>query len=207
VFVCYEQVCQNCEVLAQFVVSANVQPSKIDAQCLQGIPKDLINDVINLKFGSGLDGLSDLIAIAPRKEAARELQPSSTAIMNDPSMGDPVDSMCFFKTIMGPGETEESCEIADIAGDVAKAQGNDDRNTITSEDKQIEDDRSLEQIMGFATDMNVQTGDIGQNVEEILQVILGSRYLRGSSTSHVSVKQVKYPLVQITTPRLFLYFH
>lgn len=150
---------------------------------MHGIPKDLINDVINLKFGSGLDGLSDLIAGAPRKESApaavRESQVSGAAIMNDPSMGDPADSMCFFKQIMGPGEAEESCEIAEIVSEVAKAAQAADENNDTSvnaEDKQhqTDEERSLEQLMGFATDMNVQTADIGQNVDEILQVRLSS---------------------------------
>ncbi|XP_003424599.1 KAT8 regulatory NSL complex subunit 1 isoform X2 [Nasonia vitripennis] len=176
------KVCQNREILAQFVVSANVQPSKIDEQCLYGIPKDLINDVINLKFGSGFDSLSDLIAGAPRKESApaavRKSQVSGgAAIMNDPSMGDSADSMCFFKQIMGPGEAEESCEIAEIVGEAAKAgqsvDENNDETTANAEDKQQTDEevRSLEQLMGFDSDMNVQSADIGQNVEELLQVI------------------------------------
>ncbi|XP_057330219.1 uncharacterized protein LOC130670753 isoform X2 [Microplitis mediator] len=62
------QVCQNREVLAKFVVSANVQPSKIDEQCLRGISKDLIRDVINSQYVSKFGSLSmftngtDLIA-------------------------------------------------------------------------------------------------------------------------------------------------
>ncbi|XP_044584507.1 uncharacterized protein LOC123265005 isoform X1 [Cotesia glomerata] len=62
------QVCQNREVLAKFVVSASVQPSKIDEQCLRGISKDLIRDVINSQYASKFESLSmftngtDLIA-------------------------------------------------------------------------------------------------------------------------------------------------
>lgn len=84
------QVCQNREILSKFVVPANVQPSKIDEQCLRGISKDLIRDVINSKYANDLDSLSaftnasDLIgsrngaaclqqkAAAPAAEAAEE---------------------------------------------------------------------------------------------------------------------------------------
>lgn len=52
------QVCQNREILTKFVVPANVQPSKIDEQCLRGISKDLIRDVINSKYANNLDSLS-----------------------------------------------------------------------------------------------------------------------------------------------------
>lgn len=175
--------------MAQFVVSANVQPSEIDEQCLQGIPKDLINDVINLKFGNGLDGLSDLIgAVLPRKEVAAASASAAVArttttntgagIMSDPSMGDdPADSMCIFKSIMGPGETEEACEIADIVGEVAGVQGVTDVNdALISSEKQTEEDRALEeQIMGIAADLNAQSVDATvPNVDELLQVGISS---------------------------------
>lgn len=171
--------------MAQFVVSANVQPSEIDEQCLHGISKDLINDVINLKFGNGLGGLSDLIgAVLPRKEEVASASTavaktittnSGAAIMSDhPSVGDdPADSMCILKNIMGPGEADESCDIADIAGEVAGVQGVVNANdTIHVAEKQTDEERDLEeQIMGLAAGLNVQSGDAGVNVDEFLQVI------------------------------------
>ncbi|XP_058808683.1 KAT8 regulatory NSL complex subunit 1, partial [Phymastichus coffea] len=172
-------VCQNREVVDQFVVSANVQPTTIDEQCLQGIPKDLLNDVIKLKFGSGFEGLSELIGVAAatvQQQPTTRLKPavSSAAIMSSeqPSMAESVDSMCFFnQNIMGPNQvttTTNDADIDHISQQVAKEQPIDD----DPEDKeQIEDERSLEQIMGFASDINVQPGDISQNVEDILQVI------------------------------------
>lgn len=85
---------------------------------------------------------------------------------------DPADSMCIFKTIMGPGEADESCEIADVVGEVAEVQGADVNDTIINTEKQSDEDRALEeQIMGLAAGLNVQSGGV-PNVDELLQVIL-----------------------------------
>lgn len=190
------QVCQNREVLAQFVVSANVQPTTIDEQCLQGLPKDLLNDVIKLKFGSGLEGLSELIGVAATVQQQQQQPPTSrlkqqqqqpasaavsAAIMSSeqrPMAEPPADSMCFFdQNIMdGTGSTgqvvsanddddDAAAAIERIAQQVAK-EPTDERD----KQQQLEDERSLEQIMSFASDINVQPGDISQNVEDILQV-------------------------------------
>ena len=159
------QICQNREVLAKFVVSANVQPSKIDDQFLLGISKDLIRDVINSKYSSGLDNLSgfangsDLIADKAFTELEDErpvvpdsCEPQTTnIIMNDPSMGDQPDNMCFLKSSVDVPLTDSGA---------------------ASDDKTLD----VDQIMGFdekvTPDANVPgVTDIGQNVEEILQVI------------------------------------
>ena len=166
------KICQNREVLAKFVVSANVQPSKIDDQFLLGVSKDLIRDVINSKFSSGLDNLSgfenlsgfangsDLISdkdFAFEKDLEDELpvvpdkEPQTTVIiMNDPSMDEQADNMCFLKSSDVP--------LADSGP--------------TSDEKTLD----VDQIMGFGdekiTDPSAsEVTDIGENVEDILQVI------------------------------------
>ncbi|KOX77327.1 KAT8 regulatory NSL complex subunit 1 [Melipona quadrifasciata] len=161
------QVCQNREILAKFVVSANVQPSKIDEQCLHGISKDLIRDVINSKYANDLDSLStfthgsDLITKALIKQDCGQLDiPGSPekkvtdTIMNDPSMGDQADNMGFLKS---------SADLPLVGSETA----GDNKNL------------DVDQIMAFGTDITADNeqcnmsnvSDIGQNVEEILQVI------------------------------------
>ncbi|KAG7189615.1 hypothetical protein KM043_017297 [Ampulex compressa] len=162
------QVCQNREILAKFVVSANVQPSKIDEQCLRGISKDLIRDVINSKYANDLDSLStftnesDLIVkkVLLKQDCERPVTPDSPEqkvtdiIMNDPSMGDQADNMGFLKT---------SADLPLVGSETA----GDNKNL------------DVDQIMAFSTDMTTDSeqcnmgnvGDIGHNVEEILQVI------------------------------------
>ncbi|KZC06861.1 PREDICTED: uncharacterized protein LOC107195137 [Dufourea novaeangliae] len=162
------QVCQNREILAKFVVSANVQPSKIDEQCLHGISKDLIRDVINSKYANDLDSLStfthgsDLIT---KQSLIKEdcAQPDTLdspdkkvtdIIMNDPSMGDQADNMGFLKS---------SADLPLVGSEAA----GDNKNL------------DVDQIMAFNTDITTDTeqcnmgnvSDIGHNVEEILQVI------------------------------------
>ncbi|XP_012283336.1 uncharacterized protein LOC105701285 [Orussus abietinus] len=122
------EVCQKREVLAQFVVSASVQPSKIDEQCLSGVSRELIRDVINSKYSSDLDSLSafasglDLITRSSRSLVRRvgEEQPTEQArpasseakatstMMSDPSMGDrrPDDEMGFLKSSVEVSATE-----------------------------------------------------------------------------------------------------
>ncbi|XP_076763735.1 non-specific lethal 1 [Xylocopa sonorina] len=162
------QVCQNHEILAKFVVSANVQPSKIDEQCLHGISKDLIRDVINSKYANDLDSLytfthgSDLITKKalidqdckqPDIPASPEKKVTDT-IMNDPSMGDQADNMGFLKS---------SADLPLVSSETA----GDNKNL------------DVDQIMAFGTDIatdNEQCNmgnvdDIGQNVEDILRVI------------------------------------
>lgn len=172
------QVCQNRQVLAKFVVSANVQPSKIDDQCLRGISKELIRDVINSRYANGLDTLSafkkkssNLIGrkdlgetdIEVELESERPVvldsldQKVTDIIMNDPSMGDQQDNMGFLKSnIDVPLAANESL-------------------TISSE-KNIDVDDQIMNFSGVMPSENEQcsssgVGDIGQNVEEILQVI------------------------------------
>ncbi|XP_023318944.1 KAT8 regulatory NSL complex subunit 1 isoform X2 [Trichogramma pretiosum] len=164
------KICQDHEVLAQFVVSANVQPTKIDDQCLHGIPKDLINDVINLKFSSGLDSLSDLIinkkdSLAVAAEETEVGDEYRDAIMSDQSMDDQANNMCFFKSIPYPtGTPEEEQESRNISTDSMTAAAS---STLNVQEKQNDvDEDGLEQIMGFA-----QTVDLGHNVDDILQVI------------------------------------
>lgn len=161
------QVCQNREILAKFVVSANVQPSKIDEQCLHGISKDLIRDVINSKYANDLDSLStfthgsDLITKALIKQDCGQLDiPGSPekkvtdTIMNDPSMGDQADNMGFLKS---------SADLPLVGSETV----GDNKNL------------DVDQIMAFGTDITADNeqcnmsnvSDIGQNVEEILQVI------------------------------------
>lgn len=177
------EVCQNREILTKFVVPANVQPSKIDEQCLRGISKDLIRDVINSKYANNLDSLSafasasDLIG---SKTGVADLQQQATAaaeakedfeqpvtlpdadhakgkvidfIMNDPSMGDQTNNMGFLKS------------SADLSLVATETEAGDNKNL------------DVDQIMAFDTDITAEqcnianVADIGHNVEEILQVI------------------------------------
>lgn len=162
------QICQNREILAKFVVSANVQPSKIDEQCLHGISKDLIRDVINSKYANDLDSLSafthgsDLIAKKAliQQDCERPDTPGSPGkkatdiIMNDPSMGDQTDNMGFLKS---------SADLPLVVSETA------------ADNKNLD----VDQIMAFGADITTDSeqcnmgsvGDIGQNVEDILQVI------------------------------------
>ncbi|CAK9797138.1 KAT8 regulatory NSL complex subunit 1 [Anthophora quadrimaculata] len=162
------QVCQNREILAKFVVSANVQPSKIDEQCLHGISKDLIRDVINSKYANDLDSLSTFThgsdLITKKALIKKDCEQPTTldspeekvtdTIMNDPSMGDQADNMGFLKS-----STDLPLVGSETVGD----------------NKNLD----VDQIMAFGTDITTDNeqcnmgnvGDIGQNVEEILQVI------------------------------------
>lgn len=163
------QVCHDREILAKFVVSANVQPSKIDEQYLHGVSKDLIRYVINSKYANSLDNLStythgsDLILreIFTDQDCKRPVTPDSPkkkeidTIMNDPSMGDHADNMGFLKT-------NDDLSLVESA-------------TVEGDNKNLD----VDQIMAFGTEINADNeqcnmstvGDIGQNVDEILQVI------------------------------------
>ncbi|EFN75643.1 KAT8 regulatory NSL complex subunit 1 [Harpegnathos saltator] len=162
------QVCQNREILTKFVVPANVQPSKIDDQCLRGVSKDLIRDVINSKYANDLDSLStfasasDLITKDGLTEQDFEQpvtpdgpEPQVTdIIMNDPSMGDQSNNMGFLKS---------SADLPLVASET------------TSDNKNLD----VDQIMAFGSDITTDAeqcnianvADIGHNVDEILQVI------------------------------------
>lgn len=167
-------ICNNREVLAKFVVSANVKPTKIDDQFLLGISKDLIRDVINSKYAHSFDNLSgfdnesnnliseknldfELKDVDKRRKQQRSLivkNSETDIIMNDPSMGDQTDNMCFLKSNVDVPLTDSAVDDCD------------DNKTLDE----------VDEIMGFAdkiqVDPNVSNvGDIGQNVEEILQVI------------------------------------
>ncbi|XP_072760036.1 uncharacterized protein Nsl1 isoform X2 [Anoplolepis gracilipes] len=173
------QVCQNREILTKFVVPANVQPSKIDEQCLRGISKDLIRDVINSKYANDLDSLSAFAnasdLIGSRNGAATCLQQQAEQedferpvtlpdaghavgkvidiIMSDPSMGDQTNNMGFLKS---------SVDLPLAATE-----------TETGDNKNLD----VDQIMAFGTDITAEqcnignVADIGHNVDDILQVI------------------------------------
>lgn len=159
------EICNNREVLAKFVVSANVKPSQIDDQFLLGISKDLIRDVINSKYAHSLDNLSgfanesdliedkDLDELEDERPVVPDSEPQTTdIIMNDPSMGDQTDNMCFLKSNVDVPLTDSA---------------------VDSDDKALDE---VDEIMGFADKITVDpnvpgVADIGQNVEEILQVI------------------------------------
>lgn len=173
-------VCQNREILTKFVVPANVQPSKIDEQCLRGISQDLIRDVINSKYANDLDSLSafanasDLIgsrngaaAVCLQQQAEQKdferpvtLPDAGHAvgkvidiIMSDPSMGDQTNNMGFLKS---------SVDLPLAATE-----------TETGDNKNLD----VDQIMAFGTDITAEqcnignVADIGHNVDDILQVI------------------------------------
>lgn len=167
------QVCNNRQVLAKFVVSANVQPSKIDDQCLRGISKELLRDVINSRYPNGLDTLSAFssnkkLNLIVRKDnfADKTIIDKERAsisdsfdkkvtdiIMNDPSMGDQPDNMGFLKS---------NIDVPLVAND----------NLTVSNDKNMD----VDQMINFHGVENEHcgsssVGDLGQNVEEILQVI------------------------------------
>ncbi|XP_046430731.1 KAT8 regulatory NSL complex subunit 1 isoform X2 [Neodiprion fabricii] len=165
------QVCQNRQVLAKFVVSANVQPSKIDEQCLRGISKEFIRDVINSRYANGLDTLPAFKTkpnLISRKALSNDTvlcqseqtvgfdslnQEATDIIMNDPSMGDQQDNMGFLKS--------------NIDVPLASNENLNDKNL------------DVDQIINFSSVMpseneqcsSSSVGDIGQNVEDILQVI------------------------------------
>ncbi|XP_043466738.1 KAT8 regulatory NSL complex subunit 1 [Leptopilina heterotoma] len=159
-------ICNNREVLAKFVVSANVKPSKIDDQFLLGISKDLIRDVINSKYAHNLDQLSGFgnnesnliiednnFELEDERPIVPDIVPLTTdIIMNDPSMGDQTDNMCFLKSNVDVPLTDSA---------------------VDCDNKTLDD---VDDIMGFTDKIQVDSNvggvnDIGQNVEEILQVI------------------------------------
>ncbi|XP_012254345.2 KAT8 regulatory NSL complex subunit 1 isoform X2 [Athalia rosae] len=165
------QVCQNRQVLAKFVVSANVQPSKIDEQCLRGISKELIRDVINSRYANGLDTLSAFSNkpnLISRKDLEAEIEHKSELpvvldslnqkvtdiIMNDPSMGDQQDNMGFLKS--------------NIDAPLAAPENMSNDKTLD-----VEQMMNLSAVMPSENEQcsSSSVGDIGQNVEEILQVI------------------------------------
>lgn len=167
-----QQVCQNREILAKFVVSANVQPSKIDDHCLRGIPKDLIRDVINSKYVHGFETLStfvhksDLIKdsnillednCTKRPLTIGPEQKETDFIMNDPALGDrEAGNMGFLKT---------NTDLPLVGGNTSEIIDNE-------EDKNLD----VNQIMAFGEEINntseqCNVSDLGQNVEDILQVI------------------------------------
>ncbi|KAF7995864.1 hypothetical protein HCN44_006971 [Aphidius gifuensis] len=111
------QVCHNREVLAKFVVSANVQPTKIDEHCLRGISKDLIRDVINSKYVNGLDSLSKLA--------------------NDS------DLIASKLTEVETGNLEDEEESGDIEDDYAKQQLQQQTQHQQQLDKQEEEDNNI----------------------------------------------------------------
>ncbi|KAI4494144.1 hypothetical protein M0802_009178 [Mischocyttarus mexicanus] len=156
------KVCRDREILAKFVVSANVQPSKIDEQYLHGVSKDLIRYVINSNYANSLDNLStysqssDLILkeIFTEQDCKRPVTPDSPkrketdTIMNDPSMGDQADNMGFLKT-------NDDLSLVESA-------------TAEGDNKNLD----VDQIMAFGTEINTDNeqcnistvGDIGQNI-------------------------------------------
>lgn len=180
------QVCQNREILSKFVVPANVQPSKIDEQCLRGISKDLIRDVINSKYANDLDSLSaftnasDLIgsrngaaclqqkAAAPAAEAAEEEDFERPVTLPDAghAEGKVIDII-----MNDPSMGDQTNNMGFLKSSV-------DLPLVATE-TETEDNKNLDvdQIMAFGTDITAEqcnmanVADIGHNVEEILQVI------------------------------------
>ncbi|XP_066600627.1 KAT8 regulatory NSL complex subunit 1 [Prorops nasuta] len=159
---------QNREIFTEFVVSTNVKPSIIDKQYICDLSKTVLHNVINSKYVNGIRDFpafnhqSNLISrknlinqdfvqwVAPNNPE----QKLTDFIMNDSSKTEDTNNMGFFKSDRElPSMSAES----------------------TSEGKNLD----VDQIMTFKTDSasdNVQcnianAGDIGQNVEEILQVI------------------------------------
>ncbi|XP_034940688.1 uncharacterized protein nsl1 [Chelonus insularis] len=178
------QVCQNREVLAKFVVSANVQPTKIDEQCLRGISKELIRDVINSKYSNGLDSLSmfangsDLITRERKNhnDEAKELDYEEEALVEE-------DFRTEECPVMPDSSEPESSDI--IMSEPSSNAQNDEMGFLkASEDVpmggvSLPTDKDLARIMEFNPELPTNVGDIGnvvgdivgQNVEDILQVI------------------------------------
>lgn len=176
-----QQVCQNREVLAQFIVSTtNIKSSaKSDEQCLRGIPEDLYRDVIKAKLGksNSSSSSSDALSLSHNKlkteKKDSDLLSSSAIMNNDSSMGDPSDSMGFLKTIMGSTDSldQESNEINEIAREVAKLQedSNKENKQQVLEDRPLDNDTGLDPYITFGPGIMVNNQDIGQNVDELLQ--------------------------------------
>ncbi|XP_011703559.1 PREDICTED: KAT8 regulatory NSL complex subunit 1 [Wasmannia auropunctata] len=190
------QVCQDREILTKFVVPANVQPSKIDEQCLRGISKDLIRDVINSKYANDLDSLSAFTntsdLIGSRNGAANCLQQQAAApaaaAAEAAEEEEEEEEEDFERPVTLPDAGHAEGKVIDIImndpsmGDQTNNMGflksNVDLPLVATE-TETEDNKNLDvdQIMAFGTDITAEqcnmanVADIGHNVEEILQVI------------------------------------
>jgi len=181
------QVCQDREILSKFVVPANVQPSKIDEQCLRGISKDLIRDVINSRYANDLDSLSafanasDLIGSRNGTAACLQQQASATAAAA-------AEQENFEEPVTLPDADHVERKVLDIImndpsmGDQTNNMGflksNADLPLVATE-PETGDNKNIDvdQIMAFGADIAAEqcnianVADIGHNVDEILQVI------------------------------------
>ncbi|XP_063971798.1 KAT8 regulatory NSL complex subunit 1 [Diachasmimorpha longicaudata] len=191
------QVCNNRAVLAKFVVTANVQPSKIDEQCLRGISKDLIRDVINSKYDNGIDCLSkhcvldsdDLISsdfdkdidILRVEEDNFDKHHVDLDVIKRPCHKDNKVSEVS-DAIMSETSVGDNDEMGFIkTGDIVPIVG----PIINAEEKAID-----ESIMEINPDIGENVvGDIPQNVDDILDVIQsieGEQISSGGSGSSVA---------------------
>ncbi|KAH0952245.1 hypothetical protein HN011_003549 [Eciton burchellii] len=182
------QVCQDREILSKFVVPANVQPSKIDEQCLRGISKDLIRDVINSRYANDLDSLSafanasDLIGSRNGTAACLQQQASATAAAA-------AEQENFEEPVTLPDADHVERKVLDIImndpsmGDQTNNMGflksNADLPLVAETEPETGDNKNIDvdQIMAFGADIAAEqcnianVADIGHNVDEILQVI------------------------------------
>ncbi|XP_011304270.1 KAT8 regulatory NSL complex subunit 1 [Fopius arisanus] len=194
------QVCNNRAVLAKFVVTANVQPTKIDEQCLRGISKDLIRDVINSKYENGIDCLSKCVL-----DASDDLIPTDFSkdidilrveednydkrhvdldVVKRPGHKDSKVSEVSDAIMSEPSAGEQNDEMGFIKTDVAPMVA----PIINADDKDIEGS-----IMDISADIEDNVGDISQNVDDILDVIqeiedeqIGGGGNEGSGTFNMS---------------------
>jgi len=188
------QVCQNREILTKFVVPANVQPSKIDEQCLRGISKDLIRDVINSKYANDLDSLStftnasDLIGSRNGAACLQQQAAAPAAAAEAAEEEEEEEEEDFERPVTLPDAGHAEGKVIDIImndpsmGDQTNNMGflksSVDLPLVATE-TETEDNKNLDvdQIMAFGTDITAEqcnmanVADIGHNVEEILQVI------------------------------------
>ncbi|XP_039311097.1 KAT8 regulatory NSL complex subunit 1 [Solenopsis invicta] len=186
------QVCQDREILTKFVVPANVQPSKIDEQCLRGISKDLIRDVINSKYANDLDSLSAFTntsdLIGSRNGAACLQQQQQAAAPAEEEEEEEEEEEDFERPVTLPDAGHAERKVIDIImndpsmGDQTNNMGFLKSSVdlpLVANETESEDNKNLDvdQIMAFGTDITAEqcnianVADIGHNVEEILQVI------------------------------------
>ncbi|XP_018341579.1 PREDICTED: uncharacterized protein LOC108748081 [Trachymyrmex septentrionalis] len=188
------QVCQNREILSKFVVPANVQPSKIDEQCLHGISKDLIRDVINSKYANNLDSLSaftnasDLIGSRNGAACLQQQAAAPAAAEAAAEAAEEEEEEDFERPVTLPDAGHaEGKEIDIIMNDPSMGDQTNNMGFLKSSvdlplvanETETEDNKNLDvdQIMAFGTDITAEqcnmanVADIGHNVEEILQVI------------------------------------
>lgn len=177
------QVCNNRAVLAKFVVTANVQPTKIDEQCLRGISKDLIRDVINSKYENGLDCLSKHCVLDDNDGLIASDFVKDIDILRVDEDNNFDKNQVDLDVVKRPDHTDSKVsEVIDAIMSDSAAGHNDEMGFIKASDILPlvplvgpiinDDDKDMESIMDIAPDLG--TGDdaiMPQNVEDILQAI------------------------------------